>query len=134
MKISTDKLYSQLKINESVADSESDSEYDSDSESDSESEPESDKKPSKDSVINQFKTKHCVGGKLMNDGKEVTSQQIKDAFPNIKFSSDSCNPCDEDCNFEIISSSERLTTEENLKPVDTTNISVNRSAATAKSQ
>ena len=100
----------------------------------SDSESDSEKKPSKDSAIQQFRTKHCVDGKLMKDDNEVTPQQLKDAFPDINFSSDACNPCDEDCNFEIISSSEKLTVEENLKSIDSTNIPVDRQTVTAKSE
>lgn len=100
----------------------------------SDSESDSEKKPSKDSAIQQFRTKHCVDGKLMKDDKEVTPQQLKDAFPDIKFSSDACNPCDTECNFEIISSEEKLTVEEHLKPIDSTNIPVDRKTVTAKTE
>ena len=106
----------------------------SESESDSESESQSDLKPSKDSVKKMFKQKFCVDGKLMKDDKEVTPQQIKDAFPDINFSGESCNPCDDQCDFEIISSKEKITVEENLRSVDSNSEPVDRTKAITKSE
>ena len=109
-------------------------ETDMDPESESESESQSDLKPSKDSVKKMFKQKFCVDGKLMKDDKEVTPQQIKDAFPDINFSGESCNPCDDECDFEIISSKEKITVEENLRAVDSNTEPVDRTKAITKSQ
>lgn len=67
-------------------------------------------------AVSTFKSEHCKNGKLMLNDKEITSDIIKNSFPNIKFSDKSCNPCDEDCGFEIVSSNEQLTVEENLRP------------------
>jgi hypothetical protein len=90
------------------------------------------KDSSKDSPIQSFKTKNCVKGKLMKDNKEVTPQQVKESFPNIKFSGDICNPCDEDCKFEIISSEEQITTEENLRAMDSNSVNIDRTQAIKK--
>ena len=90
------------------------------------------KDSSKDSPIQSFKTKNCVNGKLMKDNKEVTPQQVKESFPNIKFSGDICNPCDEDCKFEIISSEEQITTEENLRAMDSNSVNIDRTQAIKK--
>jgi len=109
-------------------DEESDPDYQSDSDSDS------DLKPSKDSAKEMFKQKFCVDGKLMKDDKEITPQQIKDAFPDINFSGESCNPCDDECDFEIISSKEKITVEENLRAVDSNSQPVDRSKAITKSE
>ena len=114
------------------AESESDTESDPDSQSDSQTD--SDLKPSKDSAKEMFKQKFCVDGKLMKDDKEVTPQQIKDAFPDINFSGESCNPCDDECDFEIISSKEKITVEENLRAVDSNSQPVDRSKAITKSE
>ena len=83
--------------------------------------------------IAEFKKKHCIDGKLMKDDKEITTEEMKTAFPDLKFLSEDCNPCDIDCNFEIISSNERLTSEENIKAVDSSTISVDREKAIATS-
>lgn len=87
---------------------------------------------SKHSNVQSFKTKNCVNGKLMKDNKEITPQQVKESFPNIKFTGDTCNPCDEDCKFEIISSEEQITTEENLRAMDSNEVNVDRSQAIKK--
>ena len=101
------------------------------------SESDSDNKPSKETIIQNFKGKYCSDGKLMKNGTEVdiNQQQITDNFPDVKFLSDMCNPCDDDCQYEIISSSERLTVEDNLKSVDSNSSPVvDRASVTAKSQ
>lgn len=81
---------------------------------------------SKHSNVEIFKTKHCIKGKLMKDDKEITPQQVKESFPNINFSGETCNPCDEDCEFEIISGEEQITNEENLRSIDSNQINVDR--------
>lgn len=74
---------------------------------------------SKDSSPKQdFVSKNCKNGKLMKDGKEVSMDNIKASFPNIKFTNDSCNPCDDSCEFEIVSTLEQISVEENLRPKD----------------
>ena len=80
----------------------------------------------------KFRSENCKDGKLMKDDKEVTSGNFKESFPNIKFNKRHCNPCDEDCEFEIISSSEQLTVEENLKSQDSNAIPVDRNEAIKK--
>ena len=85
-----------------------------------------------DKPISTFKTDFCKSGLLMKDDKEVTAEMITKSFPQLKFSGESCNPCDNDCKFEIISSNERLTAEENVSPVDSTTIPVDRETATKK--
>jgi hypothetical protein len=117
---------------EGMENNETDPETESDPESNSDSQ--SDLKPSKDSAKDIFKQKFCVDGKLMKDDKEVTPQQIKDAFPDINFSGESCNPCDDKCEFEIISSKEKITVEENLRAVDSNTEPVDRPKAIAKSE
>ena len=87
---------------------------------------------SKDSNVQSFKTTNCVNGKLMKDNKEITPQQVKESFPNIKFTGDTCNPCDEDCKFEIISSEEQITTEENLRAMDSNEVNIDRNQAIKK--
>ena len=44
--------------------------------------------PQASSPISLFKTDNCKNGVLMKDGKEVTSDLIKESFPNISFSGD----------------------------------------------
>jgi len=86
----------------------------------------SSKESKEESSVSMFKKTNCKNGLLMKDGKEITSDLIKTSFPDIKFSGDTCNPCDEGCEFEIVSSVEQLTNEENLRPQDSNTQPVDR--------
>jgi hypothetical protein len=68
--------------------------------------------------ISKFRNDYCIDGKLTLDGKVVTMGTLKESFPDLKFTGDACDPCDADCQFEIISSNERLTVEENMRATD----------------
>ena len=87
---------------------------------------------SKPSNVQIFKQTNCSNGKLMKDNKEITPKQVKDSFPNIKFSGDTCNPCDEDCQFEIISGEEQINNEENLRAIDSNQMNIDRTQAIKK--
>ena len=80
-----------------------------------------------------FKNKYCNGDKLMTDDNEITVQQLKE-LSNIKYISGICNPCDDDCDFEIISSNEKLTVEENLRSTDSNNYTIDREKTIAKGE
>jgi hypothetical protein len=92
----------------------------------------SSKESKEESSVSMFKKTNCKNGILMKDGKEITSDLIKTSFPDIKFSGDTCNPCDEECHFEIVSSVEQLTNEENLRPQDSNSQPVDREQVTKK--
>ncbi len=83
-------------------------------------------------AIAKFKIDNCKDGKLMKDNKEITPELIKESFPDIKFDGESCNPCDEDCKFQIVSSAEQLTNEENLRSQDSNATPVDRNIAIKK--
>jgi len=83
-------------------------------------------------LVAKFKTDNCKDGKLMKDEKEITPVLIKESFPDIKFNGESCNPCDEDCKFQIVSSAEQLTNEENLRSQDSNATPVDRNMAIKK--
>mgnify|MGYP007114473762 CR=1 FL=1 len=82
--------------------------------------------------ISKFRTDYCKQDELMLNGKQITALTIKESFPNLKFKNDMCNPCDKDCQFEIISSNERITVEENIKPIDSNSEPVNHKEAIKK--
>jgi len=86
---------------------------DDDDDSDSDDSDDSAADDSKDPKA-EFVKNNCKDGKLMKDGKEV--KDIKSVFPNIAFTGDDCSPCDENCQFEITASDERITAEENVRP------------------
>ena len=80
-----------------------------------------------------FKNKYCTGNKLMTNDNEITVQQLKE-LSNIKYISGVCNPCDDDCDFEIISSNEKLTIEENLRSSDSNSYTIDREKTIAKGE
>jgi hypothetical protein len=79
-----------------------------------------------------FKKNNCKNGILMKDGKEITADSLKENFPNVKFDGDSCNPCGDECKFQIVSSAERVTNEENLRPQESNAQPVDRELVTKK--
>jgi hypothetical protein len=111
-----------------------DSSKESQNSSSEESQEKTQEESQEESPISLFKTDNCKNGVLMKDGKEVTSDLIKESFPNISFSGDVCNPCDDDCTFEIVSSSEQMTNEENLRPHDSNEHPIDREKAIQKAQ
>ena len=103
-----------------MVDKNSDMDTDTDNESDN------------NSSISMFKKNNCKNGILMKNGKMVTSELIKESFPNVKFTKEQCNPCDDDCEFEIVSSVEQITNEENLRSQDSNTQPVDRERVTKK--
>lgn len=82
--------------------------------------------------ISKFRNDYCIDGKLTLDGKHVTMGTIKEDFPDLKYKGDACDPCDTDCQFEIISSNERLTVEENMRATDSNTEPVDHKEAIKK--
>ena len=99
-----------------------------------EQQPESSKESTEESPNSLFKKDHCKNGILTKDDKEITNNLIQESFPNVKFSNKICNPCDDDCTFEIVSSSEQMTNEENLRPQDSNEHPVDREKTIKKSE
>lgn len=87
-----------------------------------------------ESPMSLFKKDNCKNGILMKDDKEVTSDLIQESFPNLKFGGEVCNPCDDDCTFEIVSSSEQMTNEENLRPQDSNEHPIDREKTIKKAE
>ena len=77
-------------------------------------------------AIASFKKTYCVNGQLINNKKEnVLLSDINSYFPQIVFDiNNKCNPCDKDCLFKITSGDELLSTDELLRPKNSTLISV----------
>jgi len=90
------------------------------------------KESTEESPMSLFKKNNCKNGILMKDGKEVTADSLKNMFPNVKFDGDSCNPCGDACKFQIVSSAERVTNEENLRPQESNAQPVDRELVTKK--
>ena len=82
--------------------------------------------------ISKFRNDYCIDGKLTLDDKLVTMGTLKDSFPDLKFTDDACDPCEKDCQFEIISSNERLTVEENMRATDSNTEPVDHKEAIKK--
>ena len=63
-----------------------------------------------------FKNAHCKKGKLMKEVSNISMEDLASAFPEIEFTDQKCNPCDEGCNFQIKPSNEKIRDEEKLRP------------------
>jgi hypothetical protein len=90
------------------------------------------KESTEESPMSLFKKNNCKNGILMKDGKEITADSLKENFPNVKFDGDSCNPCGDECKFQSVSSAERVTNEENLRPQESNAQPVDRELVTKK--
>ncbi len=116
-----------------IADSSKESADSTDSKESTDSKPAKESKEStEESPMSLFKKNNCKNGILMKDGKEITADSLKENFPNVKFDGDSCNPCGDDCKFQIVSSAERVTNEENLRPQESNAQPVDRELVTKK--
>lgn len=56
------------------------------------------------------------------NGIVLTPRQIKKKYPNISFTNKPCNPCSEECSYELTDSSEQFTVQENLRPKDSSTL------------
>ena len=77
------------------------------------------------SDIDDFKQSHCksIDGETLfvdDKGNAMTLQEIQQKYPNIDFSGDACNPCDQACAFTITETTDQLTVETSLQPTNTT--------------
>ena len=61
-----------------------------------------------------FVKKYCKDGKLDSSTNP----------PTLTYKDGKCNPCDEDCEFEVTSSKERMTVDEALRPKESNTIPV----------
>ena len=86
------------------------------------------KKLSKDTKIddaNLFRNKYCnQDGVLIKNNVPVNDVNLE--FPNLKYKDQTCNPCNTSCDFDIISTNEQLTLQENMKSIDSNTIDINR--------
>ena len=85
--------------------------------------------PDSDSVsdknIADLRQSHCKskdGQTLFVDdqGNTMTLQEIQQKYPNIDFSGDACNPCDDACAFTVTETTDQITIETALQPANTT--------------
>jgi hypothetical protein len=49
-----------------------------------------------------FRKTNCSNGKITYKDAEVKNEMIQHVFPEIEFPSTACNPCDKNCEFNII--------------------------------
>ena len=63
-------------------------------------------------TVSNFRKENCKGNKLISKGSEVKPDMVKHIFPNVEFAENTCNVCDDSCNFSIIEN--RLQTEKEL--------------------
>lgn len=75
--------------------------------------------------ILKLKTETCKNGKFIVGEKEYSLEEIKQRYPNIKFTNSPCNPCDENCAYSCdgpclgatTSAVEQMSIREKLTPV-----------------
>jgi|TARA_R110002073_G_scaffold139344_3_gene289592 hypothetical protein len=99
---------------------------------DSESDNEDADADSSDSV-NDFRKKNCKATDGSDkevfvdaNGNEMDLDEIKKKYPNINFDKGDCNPCSADCSFSISDSEEQITTDEALRPKDSSEMPASR--------
>ena len=68
----------------------------------------------KSATNTDFVKKYCKDGKV--------DQSLNP--PTLKYTTQKCNPCDDDCEFEITSAKEQLTVDEALRPKESNSIPV----------
>ena len=69
-----------------------------------------------------FRGKNCKGKILVDeDGDKVYEEYIGDVFPEIKFKSTKCNPCDENCKYKVTSQNEKLSMMEAMRSENSNN-------------
>ena len=74
--------------------------------------------PQENQLEKDFKTKNCdEEGNLIFTQSIINLEMIEHLFPEIKFSKNKCNPCDNNCKFNIVD--KKLITEEKMKPIST---------------
>ena len=65
-----------------------------------------------------FKKENCDNeGNLIFKNSIINLEMIEYLFPEIKFSKNKCNPCDNNCQYSILE--KKLITEEKIKPIST---------------
>jgi hypothetical protein len=89
-------------------------------------------------AVKDFRKKNCKDQdgsdkKVFVDekGNEMDLDEIKKKYPNLKFDDGDCNPCSAECSFSISDSEEQITTDESLRPKDSSTIPVSRPSSVA---
>jgi hypothetical protein len=63
----------------------------------------------------EFKKNNCDNGVLKYKGTSIKKDIIPHIFPEINFTNNVCNPCDDNCDFNIIEEKEILNRDRELK-------------------
>ena len=65
----------------------------------------------------KFRKDNCFNGELKYKGIIVKNDMAEHVFPELKIAHESCNPCNQGCEFSIIE--EKLRTEQMMIPIST---------------
>ena len=84
-------------------------------------------------AVSDFRKKNCKAQDGSDkqvfvdaNGNEMGLDEIKKKYPNLKFDKGDCNPCSADCSFSISDGEEQITTDEALRPKDSSTIPASR--------
>jgi len=55
-----------------------------------------------DTLRSQFKTQNCKNGKLVYKNMDVKTDMAAHVFPEIQYKTNSCNPCEDTCQYDIL--------------------------------
>jgi len=84
-------------------------------------------------AVKDFRKKHCQAKDgsdeeifVDENGNEMSLDEIKQKYPNLKFDGDDCNPCSMECSFSISDGEEQITIEEGLRSKNSKEMFVNR--------
>ena len=64
--------------------------------------------PGKPSGVPRFRSENCVStgnkerGLVGAGGTLLNSDEVKSEFPRVRFAADACNPCESDCEFDLL--------------------------------
>jgi hypothetical protein len=76
--------------------------------------------PNPPDAIDEFRKRKCEHNQLKHKGMNVRNNNIEFIYPEVKFKTNACNPCDPTCGFSIIET--KLRTETGLIPTDSNNL------------
>jgi hypothetical protein len=70
-------------------------------------------------IEEEFRKRNCDKNHLVNKGIKVNNEMAPHVYPDLEYKNVTCNPCSKNCEISIIGN--KLTTDENLRPIGSLN-------------